>query len=77
MFPRALESKELDQMLLGEASNTIYIDRKPYFLEAPPIAVKLPPLGCHLQGGGLVYSTKRLQGKRGQGVIRLKRIYIF
>jgi hypothetical protein len=48
-------------------SPTLYIDRKPYFLEAEPIATKFPPLGLHLQMGGLIYSTKNLQGGRGQG----------
>jgi hypothetical protein len=29
-----------------------------------PIVVKLPPPGCRLQGGGLIYIIQKLQGRR-------------
>jgi hypothetical protein len=43
---------------------TIYIDCKPYFLGTLPIATKLSPLGWHIQGGGVIYIIKNLQGRR-------------
>jgi hypothetical protein len=42
MFPRALGSKGFDLMAPVKPP-TLYIDRKPYFSEAPPIVANLPP----------------------------------
>jgi hypothetical protein len=44
---------------------TLYIDRKPYFLDPPTIATNLPPLG-NCQGGGETRPNQHhLQGRRG------------
>jgi hypothetical protein len=37
-----VETKVFDPMTLVKPQ-TLYINRKPYFLEAPPIAANLPP----------------------------------
>jgi hypothetical protein len=47
---------------------TLYIDRKPYFLEAPPIATNFLLLGSRQGGGGApphylqVYEIRRAKG---------------
>jgi hypothetical protein len=54
---RALESKGFDPMTPVKPP-TLYIDGNPIFYRHHQELRNCLPLGCHLQGGGLIYITK-------------------
>jgi hypothetical protein len=53
----------------GPGPPTLYIDEKPYSLEAPSIAANLPPLGCHLQGEGSSTAPSWSKEEEDQGTV--------
>jgi hypothetical protein len=48
---------------------TLYIDRKPYFLEAPPIATKLPPPWLESKGMDHLHHQEGRSKKEDKGAV--------